>query len=66
MLDFSELGFFRDTQIYFNTNLCGYYKKLWGMCKELKKSGRIKYLWETFGNIKTRCDSVSNQGITST
>ena len=27
------------------------------MCKELKKSGRIKYLWETSGNIKIRCDS---------
>ena len=24
------------------------------MCKELKKSGRIKYLWETSGNIKIR------------
>ena len=37
---------------YMGTN--GYYKKLWGMCKELKKSGRIKYLWETSGNIKIR------------
>ena len=24
------------------------------MCKELQKSGRIKYLWETSGNIKIR------------
>ena len=27
------------------------------MCKELKNSGRIKYLWETSGNIKNRHDS---------
>ena len=39
MLDFNKLGFPRGTQIYFNANLCGYYKILWGMCK-----GRLKYL----------------------
>ena len=27
------------------------------MCKELKNSGRIKYLWETCGNLKIRRDS---------
>ena len=27
------------------------------MCKELKNSGRIKYLWETSGNIKIQRDS---------
>ena len=27
------------------------------MCKELKKSGCIEYLWETSGNIKIRRDS---------
>ena len=27
------------------------------MCKELKKSGRIIYLWETSANIKIRDDS---------
>ena len=56
-LDLNKLGFPRGTQIYFNANLCGYYKKLRGMCKELKKSGRIKYLWETSGIIKIRRDS---------
>ena len=56
-LDLNKLGFPRGTQIYFNANLCGYYKKLWGMCKELKISGSIKYLWETSGNIKIRRDS---------
>ena len=56
-LGLNKLGFPRDTQIYFNANLCGYYKKLRGMCKELKKSGRIKYLWETSGIIKIRRDS---------
>ena len=44
-LDFNKLGFPRDSQIYFNTYLCGYHKKLWRMCKELRSSGRIKYLW---------------------
>ena len=34
-LDFSKLGFPRGTQIYFNANLCGYYKNC-GVCKELK------------------------------
>ena len=56
-LEFNKLGFTRVTKIYFNANLCGYYKKLWGMCKELKNSGRIKYLWEISGNIKIRRDS---------
>ena len=56
-LGLNKLGFPRGTQIYFNANLCGYYKKLRGMCKELKKSGRIKYLWETSGIIKIRRDS---------
>ena len=50
MLDFNKLGFL-------NTNLCVYYKKLWGMCKELKNSGHIKYLWETSGNIRIWLDS---------
>ena len=27
------------------------------MCKESKNSRCIKYLWETSGNIKIRCDS---------
>ena len=27
------------------------------MCKELKNSWRIKYLWESSGNIKIRRDS---------
>ena len=27
------------------------------MCKELKSSGRIKYLWETSGNMKIWRDS---------
>ena len=54
-LDLNKLGFPRGTQIYFN--LCGYYKKLWGMCKELNNSWTIKYLWETSGNIKNRLDS---------
>ena len=27
------------------------------MCKELKKSGGMKYLWKTSGNIKIRRDS---------
>ena len=27
------------------------------MCKELKNSWTIKYLWETSGNIKNRLDS---------
>ena len=27
------------------------------MCKELKKSGRIKYFWETSGSIEIRRDS---------
>ena len=35
----------------------GTIKNCGGMCKELKNSGGIKYLWETFGNIKIRCDS---------
>ena len=56
-LDFNKLGFPSGTQIYFNTNLCGYYKKPWGMCKELKNSGHIKYLWETSDNIKIWHDS---------
>ena len=56
-LDFNKLGFSRGTQIYFSANLCGYYKRLWGMCKELKNSERIKYLWEKFCNIKIRHDS---------
>ena len=56
-LEFNKLGFTRVTQIYFNAKLCGYYKKLWGMCKELKNSGGIKYLWEISGNIKIRRDS---------
>ena len=43
-LDFNKVGFPRGNQIYFNANLYGYYKKLWGMWKELKDSGRIKYL----------------------
>ena len=51
-LYFNKLGFPRGTQIYFNANLCEYFKKLWGMCKELKNSGRIKYLWETSGDTK--------------
>ena len=32
-LDFNRLGFARVTQLYFIANWCGYYKKLWGMCK---------------------------------
>ena len=56
-LDLNNLEFQRGNQIYFDGNLCGYYKKLWGMCKELKKSGCIEYLWETSGNIKIRRDS---------
>ena len=56
-LDLNKLGFTRDTQIYFNAALYGYYKNLWGMCKKLKKSGRMKYLWKTSGNIKIRRDS---------
>ena len=53
----NKLGFPGATQIWVLCVLYGYYKKLWGMCKELKKSGRIKYLWETSGNIKIQCDS---------
>ena len=56
-LDFDKLGFPRGTQIYFNANWCGYYKNPWDMCKELKKLGGMKYLWETSGNIKIRRDS---------
>ena len=56
-LDLNKLGFPRGTQIYFNANLCGYNKELLGMYKELKKSGRINYLWETPGNIKIRRNS---------
>ena len=33
-LDLNKLGSPRGTQIYCNANLCGYYKKLWGMCEE--------------------------------
>ena len=44
-LESKKLGFPRGTQIYSNCNLCGYYKKLWGM--------RIK----TTGNMKIRRDS---------
>ena len=36
-LNFNKLGFPRCTQTCFNANLCGHYKKLWGMCKEFKK-----------------------------
>ena len=58
-LDFNNLVFPRGTQIYFNVNLSEYYKKLWGMCKELKNSGCIKYLWEASGNVKIQSDSGS-------
>ena len=51
-LYFNKLGFPWGTQIYFSANLCEYFKKLWDMCKELKNSGRIKYLWETYGDTK--------------
>ena len=51
-LEFNKPGFPRDTQLYFNGNLRGYHEILWGMCKELKSSGHIKYLLETYGNIK--------------
>ena len=51
-LYFNKLGFPWGTQIYFNANLCEYFKKLWDMCKELKNSGRIKYLRETSGDTK--------------
>ena len=53
----NKLRFPRGTQIYLNANVCGYYKKLWGTCKELKNSGRIKYLRETSSNIKISRDS---------
>ena len=33
------------------------------MCKELKNSGRIKYLWETSGNIQIWCDSGTTEII---
>ena len=49
-LDFNKLRFPSGTQIYFNANLCGCYKNLWGMRKELKTN----CLWETCGSIKIR------------
>ena len=53
-LDLNKLRFPRGTQIYFNANLCGYYKRMSYMSKELKKIGRIKYFWKRSGSIKIR------------
>ena len=55
--DFNKLRFPRDTQIYFNAKLYRYYYKLWGICKELKNSGQLKYLCETSSYIAIRRDS---------
>ena len=57
VLDFNKYGFPRRTQIYLNPNLFGYYKKLWGKWKELKKSVCIKHLREISDNMKIRQDS---------
>lgn len=48
------MDFLETPKIYFNDDLCGYYKKLWWICKEQKSIGCDEYLSELSDNIKLR------------
>lgn len=48
-----------DTEIYFNDNLCTYYRKLWGQCRKLKKDGLIESVWTKNGMVRVKRDQSS-------
>lgn len=53
-IDVKKLGFKSDTKIYFNDNMCPYYRFLWAKCLELKKSKAIRHMSFVNGTIKVR------------
>ena len=50
-LDLNKLGFPRGTQIYFNANLYGYYKKLWALLNGCLESIFIEISFDKKKNI---------------
>ena len=54
-----NVGFPRGTEIYFNDNLCPYYRDLWFKARKLKKGNIVKYVWSSQGTVKVRRDSSS-------
>ena len=49
--DKTSLGFSEDQEIYFNENLCPYYKKLSWMCRQLKRDKMIVSSWTEKGIV---------------
>jgi len=54
-----EVGFPEGSSIYFNDNLCSYYRKLWVGCRKLKREGIVKFVWTVRGIVKIRRDEGS-------
>ena len=58
-VDVEKIGIPIGTKIFFNDNLCPYYRNLWFKCRKLKQSGLIKYVWSKNGIVRIRRDEVS-------
>lgn len=63
-IDLEKLGFGKESKLYFNENLCSYKRRIWGMCRNLKAKGMLKYVWTLHGTVLIkRDDSSANRAI---
>lgn len=58
-IDFTTLGFPEEVKPFISENLCPNYRFLWGKCRLLKKTGKVRYVWTMKGFVKIRRDDSS-------
>ena len=58
-VNLERIGFPKGMKIFFNDNLCPYYRNLWYKCRHLKQAGLVKYVWTSNGIVKVRRDENS-------
>lgn len=58
-VNLESIGFPEGGNIFFNDNLCPYYKQLWYNCRRLKKAGLLTYVWSNNGIVKIKRDDNS-------
>jgi hypothetical protein len=49
-----DLGISSDKQVYVNESLSPHYRKLFNLAKDLKRNGKLKYLWVRGGRLYAR------------
>ena len=57
--DLTNLSFPNKSSLYFNDNLCPYYKHLAFMCRKLKLAKIVKFVWSDNGTVKLKRDESS-------